>query len=136
MRYQTSSELCHRFMFTSCSNNFSVCVSSHLLLFQSVVGCLWHPKLNQLMVGTGNGLVKVYYDPVKSQRCFAVRLNHDSHSSLFFRPCLFSNDPDGSKRIEPTDRNDSFMTPLVSTEGRINALHIYNTVTCLRAGHN
>lgn len=34
----------------------------------SVVRCLWHPKLNQIMVGTGNGLVKVYYDPVKSHR--------------------------------------------------------------------
>uniref|UniRef100_UPI0037E7F362 WD repeat-containing protein 70 n=1 Tax=Semicossyphus pulcher TaxID=241346 RepID=UPI0037E7F362 len=34
----------------------------------SVVRCLWHPKLNQIMVGTGNGLGKVYYDPVKSHR--------------------------------------------------------------------
>ncbi|RXN00005.1 WD repeat-containing protein 70 [Acipenser ruthenus] len=34
----------------------------------SVVRCLWHPKLNQIMVGTGNGLAKVYYDPIKSQR--------------------------------------------------------------------
>uniref|UniRef100_A0A8C2R8T0 WD repeat-containing protein 70 n=1 Tax=Capra hircus TaxID=9925 RepID=A0A8C2R8T0_CAPHI len=34
----------------------------------SVVRCLWHPKLNQIMVGTGNGLAKVYYDPSKSQR--------------------------------------------------------------------
>nr|XP_020651334.1 WD repeat-containing protein 70 [Pogona vitticeps] len=34
----------------------------------SVVRCLWHPKLNQIMVGTGNGLAKVYYDPLKSQR--------------------------------------------------------------------
>ncbi|KAI2660185.1 WD repeat-containing protein 70 [Labeo rohita] len=34
----------------------------------SIVRCLWHPKLNQIMVGTGNGLAKVYYDPVKSQR--------------------------------------------------------------------
>ncbi|XP_060751706.1 WD repeat-containing protein 70 isoform X3 [Tachysurus vachellii] len=34
----------------------------------SVVRCLWHPKLNQIMVGTGSGLAKVYYDPVKSQR--------------------------------------------------------------------
>ncbi|XP_033035283.1 WD repeat-containing protein 70 isoform X1 [Trachypithecus francoisi] len=34
----------------------------------SVVRCLWHPKLNQIMVGTGNGLAKVYYDPNKSQR--------------------------------------------------------------------
>lgn len=37
-------------------------------LMQSVVRCLWHPKLNQIMVGTGNGLTKVYYDPVKSHR--------------------------------------------------------------------
>uniref|UniRef100_A0A668A0A4 WD repeat-containing protein 70 n=1 Tax=Myripristis murdjan TaxID=586833 RepID=A0A668A0A4_9TELE len=34
----------------------------------SVVRCLWHPKLNQIMVGTGNGLAKVYYDPVRSHR--------------------------------------------------------------------
>ncbi|KAL2087731.1 hypothetical protein ACEWY4_016559 [Coilia grayii] len=34
----------------------------------SVVRCLWHPKLNQIMVGTGDGLARVYYDPVKSQR--------------------------------------------------------------------
>ncbi|XP_069740693.1 WD repeat-containing protein 70 isoform X2 [Narcine bancroftii] len=34
----------------------------------SVIRCLWHAKLNQIMVGTGNGLAKVYYHPVKSQR--------------------------------------------------------------------
>ncbi|XP_053709793.1 WD repeat-containing protein 70 [Synchiropus splendidus] len=34
----------------------------------SVVRCLWHPKLNQVMAGTGNGLIKVYYDPVRSHR--------------------------------------------------------------------
>ncbi|KAM8829032.1 WD repeat-containing protein 70 isoform 2-T2 [Spinachia spinachia] len=34
----------------------------------SVVRCLWHPKLNQIMVGTSNGLAKVYYDPAKSHR--------------------------------------------------------------------
>ncbi|XP_077980953.1 WD repeat-containing protein 70-like [Glandiceps talaboti] len=32
----------------------------------SVVRCLWHPKLNQVMVGCGNGEVKVFYDPQKS----------------------------------------------------------------------
>uniref|UniRef100_A0A8C7E1Q9 WD repeat-containing protein 70 n=1 Tax=Naja naja TaxID=35670 RepID=A0A8C7E1Q9_NAJNA len=48
--------------------------SAKLLFFDretlknSVVRCLWHPKLNQIMVGTGNGLAKVYYDPFKSQR--------------------------------------------------------------------
>jgi hypothetical protein len=34
----------------------------------SVIRCLWHPKLNQIMVGTGNGLAKVYYNPNKSQK--------------------------------------------------------------------
>ncbi|XP_046405941.1 gastrulation defective protein 1 homolog [Ischnura elegans] len=29
---------------------------------------LWHPKLNQIMVGTGNGTVKVYYDGARSFR--------------------------------------------------------------------
>lgn len=41
-----------------------------LCVFQSVIRCLWHPKLNQIMVGTGNGLAKVYYDPVKSHRYY------------------------------------------------------------------
>ncbi|XP_012279532.1 gastrulation defective protein 1 homolog [Orussus abietinus] len=33
-----------------------------------VIKTLWHPKLNQIFVGCGNGIVKVYYDPVKSMR--------------------------------------------------------------------
>ncbi|XP_014663591.1 PREDICTED: WD repeat-containing protein 70-like [Priapulus caudatus] len=34
----------------------------------SVVKCIWHPKLNQIMVGTSNGQAKVYYDPEISHR--------------------------------------------------------------------
>ena len=49
-------------------NLCSASVGYHAFPFQSVVRCLWHPKLNQIMVGTGNGLAKVYYDPNKSQR--------------------------------------------------------------------
>ncbi|KAL6429311.1 hypothetical protein ACFW04_008191 [Cataglyphis niger] len=33
-----------------------------------VIKTLWHPKLNQVFVGCGNGIVKVYYDPKKSMR--------------------------------------------------------------------
>ena len=33
----------------------------------SVVRCLWHPKLNQIAVGCGNGEVKIYYDPDRSK---------------------------------------------------------------------
>jgi WD40 repeat protein len=31
-----------------------------------VIRALWHPKLNQIMVGCGDGTVRVYYDPEKS----------------------------------------------------------------------
>ena len=35
---------------------------------KSVVRTLWHPKINQIFLTTGNGEVKVYYDAEKSQR--------------------------------------------------------------------
>jgi WD40 repeat protein len=34
----------------------------------SVVRTVWHPRLNQIVVGCGNGEVKVFYDNKKSQR--------------------------------------------------------------------
>ncbi|XP_013385487.1 WD repeat-containing protein 70-like [Lingula anatina] len=34
----------------------------------NVVRCLWHPKLNQIVVGSGDGKVKMLYDPDRSQR--------------------------------------------------------------------
>ncbi|XP_055886260.1 WD repeat-containing protein 70-like isoform X1 [Biomphalaria glabrata] len=34
----------------------------------STIRVLWHPKLNQMVVGCGDGLVKLYYDPKKSHR--------------------------------------------------------------------
>lgn len=33
-----------------------------------VVKALWHPKLQQIFVGTGDGVVKIYYDETKSIR--------------------------------------------------------------------
>ncbi|XP_015602153.1 gastrulation defective protein 1 homolog [Cephus cinctus] len=33
-----------------------------------VIKTLWHPKLNQIFVGCGNGVVKAYYDPKRSMR--------------------------------------------------------------------
>lgn len=33
-----------------------------------VISTVWHPKLNQIFVGTGNGTVKVFYDNQKSLR--------------------------------------------------------------------
>ena len=31
-----------------------------------VIRALWHPKLNQLMIGCGDGQVRIYYDPERS----------------------------------------------------------------------
>lgn len=33
-----------------------------------VIKTIWHPKLNQIFIGCGNGVVKTYYDPNKSLR--------------------------------------------------------------------
>ncbi|KAJ8895855.1 hypothetical protein PR048_001194 [Dryococelus australis] len=33
-----------------------------------VIKAVWHPKLNQIFVGCGNGMVKVYYDNARSLR--------------------------------------------------------------------
>ena len=33
-----------------------------------VIRCTWHPKLNQILVGGGDGVVRVFYDPRKSVR--------------------------------------------------------------------
>ena len=40
----------------------------HLLVFQSVVRVIWHPKLNQIVTGCGDGQARLYYDPNKSSR--------------------------------------------------------------------
>ncbi|KAL8593530.1 hypothetical protein ACOMHN_061508 [Nucella lapillus] len=34
----------------------------------SVVRCLWHPKLNQMVLGCGDGRARLYYNPKKSHR--------------------------------------------------------------------
>uniref|UniRef100_H2YPA6 WD repeat-containing protein 70 n=1 Tax=Ciona savignyi TaxID=51511 RepID=H2YPA6_CIOSA len=34
----------------------------------SAIRCLWHPKLNQLMVATADGDIKILYDPERSTR--------------------------------------------------------------------
>lgn len=31
-----------------------------------VIRTIWHPKLNQMMIGSGDGVVRMYYDPNKS----------------------------------------------------------------------
>ena len=33
-----------------------------------VIKALWHPKLNQIMAGCGDGVVRLYYDPERSHQ--------------------------------------------------------------------
>ncbi len=58
------------------------------ILSQDVIRCIWHPKLNQIAVGCGDGTVKLYYDTKKSIRY----LRHFSllvWSSLVVKICIF-----------------------------------------------
>ncbi len=43
-------------------------VNKLFLHSQSVVRCLWHPKLNQIMVGCADGKAKVLFSPKHSIR--------------------------------------------------------------------
>lgn len=67
-----------------------------------VIKVLWHSKLNQIFVGTGNGVVKAYYDPKRSLRgvtlCMSKmhrRVKHaeivSSQQVLYTYLVLFSN---------------------------------------------
>ncbi|GAB6022136.1 WD repeat-containing protein 70 [Chamberlinius hualienensis] len=38
------------------------------IVSSSVIRCLWHPRLNQIITGCGNGEVKVHYSPSTSDR--------------------------------------------------------------------
>ena len=41
---------------------------SLIFSLQSVSRCLWHPKLNQILVGCSDGKAKVYFSPKYSLR--------------------------------------------------------------------
>lgn len=51
-----------------------------------VIKTLWHPKLNQIFVGCGNGVIKCYYDERKSMRgaklCVAKTYRKKRHPEL------------------------------------------------------
>lgn len=51
-----------------------------------VIKAIWHPKLNQIFVGCGNGIVKAYYDPKTSLRgaklCVAKTRRRNNHIEI------------------------------------------------------
>lgn len=44
------------------------CINQLPITNSHIIKVLWHPKLNQIFVGTGNGIVKGYYDENRSMR--------------------------------------------------------------------
>lgn len=85
----------------------------------SVVSCLWHPKLNQIVVGCGNGTTKVYFDPEKSNKGAKLCAGNvkrkvaskemplkdhiiTPHSLPMFREKRFKN----KKKLKEADRKD------------------------------
>ncbi|CAH3019429.1 unnamed protein product [Porites evermanni] len=85
----------------------------------SVVSCLWHPKLNQIVVGCGNGTTKVYFDPEKSNKGAKLCVGKvkrkavskemplkdqiiTPHSLPMFREKRFKN----KKKVKEADRKD------------------------------
>lgn len=60
----------------------------------SFVRCLWHPKLNQIFVTTGNGLVKAFYDPDKSVKgvtlCAKKQIRRRETAAIFVEPQILN----------------------------------------------
>ncbi|CAF1036585.1 unnamed protein product [Adineta ricciae] len=53
----------------------------------SVIKTLWHPKLNQIMCTTSNGLIKIFYDPICSRQgalLFAHREERQKKANDYF----------------------------------------------------
>ena len=52
-------------------------------LSQSVVRCLWHPKLNQIVVGCADGKTKVFFSPKHSFRYVLHPTNISSYTIVY-----------------------------------------------------
>ena len=52
-------------------------------LSQSVVRCLWHPKLNQIVVGCADGKTKVFFSPKHSFRYVLHPTNFYSYTKAY-----------------------------------------------------
>jgi WD40 repeat protein len=53
----------------------------------SVIKTLWHSKLNQIMCTTSNGIIKIFYDPIRSKQgalLFANREERQKKANDFF----------------------------------------------------
>jgi len=85
----------------------------------SVIRCLWHPKLNQVMAGTADGKAVVLYDAQKSQRgaklCVVKKRKKINQAEVFVRhriitpyslPLYREDRERSTKKQEEKDRRD------------------------------
>jgi len=85
----------------------------------STVRLLWHPKLNQMVVGCSNGQVKLFYDPVKSHRgamlCVVKKARKIKHAEImaskniitpYALPMFRQGRPTSTKKAEERVRKD------------------------------
>jgi len=62
----------------------------------SVLGVQWHPKLNQIALGTSNGIIQVLYDPILSTKGALIPTSRTIRQSDGLSDLLRSRAPTGS----------------------------------------
>ncbi|KAL3802806.1 hypothetical protein HJC23_007583 [Cyclotella cryptica] len=78
----------------------------------SVLGVVWHPKLNQIAFGTSNGVVQVLYDPILSKKGAIVPASRSIRQSDGLSDLLRSRAPTGSAAyLTSSSQNDNIITP-------------------------
>ncbi|EJK69116.1 hypothetical protein THAOC_09666 [Thalassiosira oceanica] len=76
----------------------------------SVLGVCWHAKLNQIAIGTSNGIVKVFYDPFLSKKGALIPSSKSVRQSDGLSELLRARAPTGSAAFLGS-ANDNIITP-------------------------
>lgn len=77
----------------------------------SVLGVQWHPKLNQIALGTSNGIIRVLYDPICSTKGALLPTSRSVRKSDGLSELLRSRAPTGSAAYLTSSATSSIITP-------------------------
>jgi WD40 repeat protein len=77
----------------------------------SVLGVQWHPKLNQIAIGTSNGIIRVLYDPMYSTKGALLPTSRSVRKSDGLSELLRSRAPTGSAAYLTSTATSSIITP-------------------------
>ncbi|RDD44206.1 WD repeat-containing protein 70 [Trichoplax sp. H2] len=85
----------------------------------SVVACLWHDKINQIMIGCSNGDIRLYFDPLRSTKgaklCASKSTRKTDGIVMNVRPIVITphalpmfreSKPKNAKKAEDKNRQD------------------------------